>query len=114
MDERNKAVVADGEFRFEDSAAVLGRSLRLDGAIRRVKINNRAAHAGFHSRHVNERARATRGFGAHGESPHFNDWAREFREAEVENSLVKSFRAVHLLHVNLKPADNIMFLHNLA
>ena len=112
VDEGDVAVVADGEFGFVDFTSIVGGVLGFGGTVVGVEVNDGSTHARFDAPHMDEGAGTARGIVVHGEGPHFDDRTGEFGKLDFENGFVKFFGAIHVLHVDLKPADNVVVAHN--
>ena len=108
-DQRDETVLADGEFLFEYTAARRHHARGLRGAVLAREINQRAPSTRRAAWHMNERTGRAIARVVHSERPHFQLWSRKFFELRSEDVFVKRLRAIHVLNIDFKPTDRIVF-----
>ena len=105
--EDDESVLPDGHLLAVNLAAGGGDARPLDCAILAAEVDHRGGAAGRNAGHPDQRARAARL--AHGlrESPHLDGRAVEPLQRRVKHGLVEPAGPIHVLHVDLEPADGI-------
>lgn len=113
VNERDKAVIADGEFLFKYFAAVLGGAGCFDSTIETAKVYYHSIAGRTAAIHFYESTGATGEITFHGEGEHFDDRAIKGLEFNLENVFVKDAGAGEIIDVNFKPADGIsLWVHD--
>ena len=106
VDEGDEAVLADGEFFFEDASAVFGGAAGFDGAVEAGEVDdNGIAGGAFGAWHFDEGAGGAGEVAGHGEGEHFDGGAVEGLEFYLEDGFVEGMGAGEVIDVDFEPAD---------
>src|SRR6516164_6771509 len=106
-DEGDKAVLADPEFRSVNLTAIFRCAGLFHRAVITYEIDDRSSPARILALHLDECPAASRAVPVHGESPQLQAGTFKVLEGYFKCLLVKGFGSVHVLHIDLEPADGI-------
>src|SRR5712692_1284006 len=107
-DQRDVAVLADGEFFLFYLAAGTRRSRCFNCAIRATEVDQNTVCARRKARHPNQGTWCARALCLHRKGPYVDFWTVELRKLNAKYALIKRLRATHVLHVDFEPANRVV------